>query len=55
MLFWAVVFLGVALLAGVFCFGGLAGLSAGIAQLVFFIFLALFMVALLARLLRNRH
>ncbi len=40
MLYWALVFLVVAIIAGALGFGGIAGTSAGIAQILFFIFLA---------------
>lgn len=49
MLYWAIVFLGVALVSALFGFGGIASASAGIAQFLFFVFIALFVVALLAR------
>ena len=39
MLYWAVVFLVVALVAGLFGFGGIAATSAGFAKILFFIFL----------------
>jgi uncharacterized membrane protein YtjA (UPF0391 family) len=42
MLGWAVVFLIIALVAAVFGFGGIVAASAGIAKLLFFIFLVLF-------------
>jgi uncharacterized membrane protein YtjA (UPF0391 family) len=47
MLGWAVVFLIIALVAALFGFGGIAAASAGIAKLLFFIFLVLFIVSLL--------
>jgi uncharacterized membrane protein YtjA (UPF0391 family) len=47
MLGWAVVFLIIAFVAAVFGFGGIAAASAGIAKLLFFIFLVLFIVSLL--------
>ncbi len=53
MLHWALVFLVVALIAAVFGFGGIASASAGIAQLLFFIFIALFLGTLLLRAFRN--
>ncbi|AXI53610.1 hypothetical protein SuNHUV7_06000 (plasmid) [Pseudoseohaeicola sp. NH-UV-7] len=53
MLYWAVVFFVVALIAAVFGFGGIATASAGIAQILFFIFLALFVIAMVARALRG--
>ena len=42
MLYWAVIFFVVAIVAAVFGFGGIASASVGIAQLLFFIFVALF-------------
>ncbi len=54
MLYWAVVFFVVAIIAGVFGFGGIASASAGIAQLLFVIFLALFVIAMVARALKGR-
>ena len=47
MLGWAVVFLIIALVAAIFGFGGIAAASAGIAKLLFFIFLVLFMISLI--------
>jgi len=47
MLGWAVVFLIIALVAALFGFGGIAAASAGIAKLLFFIFLVLFVVSLI--------
>ncbi len=54
MLGWALMFLLVALVAGVFGFGGLASASVGIAQILFFIFLLGFLVSLVVHLLRGR-
>lgn len=53
MLYWALVFLVVAVIAGALGFGGIAGTSAGIAQIIFFILLAFLLVSLLAGLLRR--
>lgn len=53
MLSWALTFLVVALIAAAFGFGGIAGASAGIAQILFFIFLALFVVSMIARAVRG--
>ena len=47
MLHYAVVFLVIALIAAVFGFGGIAVASAGIAKIIFFLFLILFVVSLL--------
>ena len=54
MLGWAVTFLIVALIAALFGFGGIASASAGIAQILFFVFILLFVVALVANALRGR-
>ena len=53
MLGWAVTFLVVALIAALFGFGGIASASAGIAQILFVIFLVLFVGALVMRALRS--
>jgi uncharacterized membrane protein YtjA (UPF0391 family) len=47
MLWWAVVFFIVAIIAAVFGFGGIAAGAVGIAKVLFFIFLALFIISLL--------
>jgi uncharacterized membrane protein YtjA (UPF0391 family) len=47
MLGWAVIFLIIALVAAVFGFGGIAAASAGIAKLLFAIFLVLFIISLI--------
>ena len=49
MLGWALTFLIVALVAAAFGFGGIASASAGIAQILFFVFLALFIFAIISR------
>ena len=54
MLGWAIAFLIIALVAALFGFGGIASASAGIAQILFFIFLALFVIALVARAVRGK-
>ena len=54
MLYYALVFLVVAIIAGVLSFGGIASASAGIAQILFVIFVVLFAVALLARAINGR-
>jgi uncharacterized membrane protein YtjA (UPF0391 family) len=46
MLGWALVFLVVALVAGTFGFRGVAGMATGFAKLLFFVFLVLFVLAL---------
>lgn len=54
MLGWAITFLIIAIIAGVFGFAGIASASAGIAQILFFIFLFLFLVAAVARAVQGR-
>lgn len=51
MLYWALVFLVIALVAGFLGFGGVASASAGIAKILFGIFVALFLLALVVGLL----
>jgi uncharacterized membrane protein YtjA (UPF0391 family) len=46
MLGWTLIFLGVALVAGLLGFTGIAGTAAGIAKVLFFIFVILFVVSL---------
>jgi uncharacterized membrane protein YtjA (UPF0391 family) len=53
MLRWALAFFIIALIAAVFGFGGIALAAAGIAKILFFIFLVLFLVALLSGLMRR--
>lgn len=48
MLRWAVIFFVVAIVAAVFGFGGVYVAAAGIAQILFFLFIVLFLVSLLA-------
>lgn len=54
MLGWALTFLVIALIAAAFGFGGIAGTSVGIAKILFFVFIVLFVVAMIARALRGR-
>ena len=53
LLYWAVIFLIVALVAGVLGFGGVAGTAAQGASLLFWIAIILFVVALVAGLVRR--
>jgi uncharacterized membrane protein YtjA (UPF0391 family) len=46
MLRWALVFLMVAIVAGIFGFAGVMVAAAGIAKLLFYVFLVLFVVSL---------
>jgi len=47
MLHWAIVFLIIAVVAGVLGFGGVASVAVGFARILFFIFLVLFLLSLL--------
>jgi len=53
MLYYAAVFFVVALIAAVFGFGGIAVGAVEIAKILFFIFLVLFVVSLVAGLIRR--
>jgi uncharacterized membrane protein YtjA (UPF0391 family) len=53
MLYWAVVFLIIAIIAGVLGFGGIAATAAGIAKVLFFIFIVIFAIALIMGLARR--
>lgn len=48
MLRWALVFLVIALIAAVFGFGGIYAAATGIAKILFFVFLVLFVLSLIA-------
>lgn len=52
---WALAFLVFALIAALFGFGGLAGTAAGIAQILFYVGLLLFVVTLLYSLLTGKR
>jgi uncharacterized membrane protein YtjA (UPF0391 family) len=54
MLYWALMFLLVAVIAAVFGFTGLSLAAAGIAKLLFFLFLVLFVVTFASHLMRGR-
>jgi len=47
MLIWAFTFLIVAMIAGLLGFTGIAGFAAGLAEIHFFIFVTLFVIALI--------
>jgi uncharacterized membrane protein YtjA (UPF0391 family) len=55
MLYWAVLFFVVAVVAALFGFGGIAEASAGIAQFLFILFLILFVISLVVGLMRGRR
>lgn len=54
MLSWALSFLVLAIIAGVLGFGGVAAVSVEIAQLLFFVFIALFVISAIVGALRGR-
>ena len=53
MLYWALVFLIVAIVAAVFGFGGISLAAAGIAKILFFIFVVAFVISLIMHLGRR--
>lgn len=53
MLRWALAFFVIAIIAAVFGFAGIAVAAAGIAKLLFYLFLILFLVALVGGLVRR--
>ncbi|HUG63520.1 MAG TPA: DUF1328 domain-containing protein [Methylomirabilota bacterium] len=53
MLYYAIIFFIIAIVAALFGFGGIASASAGIAQILFFIFLVLFVGSLIMYVLRR--
>jgi uncharacterized membrane protein YtjA (UPF0391 family) len=54
MLRWAVIFLVIALVAGLFGFTGIAGGALTIAKVLFFIFIAIFVILLVMGLMAGR-
>ena len=50
---WAIVFLIITFVAGIFAFAGLVLAAVALAKLVFYLFLVLFLLALIAGLLRK--
>lgn len=55
MLYWALVFFIIAVIAAIFGFGGIASGAALIAKILFFIFVAVFVIALVAGLVGRRN
>jgi uncharacterized membrane protein YtjA (UPF0391 family) len=53
MLYWALMFLVVALVAAIFGFGGIASTATGIAQVLFVIAIIMFVVSLFAGYMRR--
>lgn len=54
MLGWALTFLVVALIAAILGFGGIAGTAVGIAKLIFFVAIVLFLVSAIVGAVRGR-
>lgn len=54
LLYWALIFLVVALIAAVLGFAGLAAAAAGIARILFFIFLVIFLILLVLALMGRK-
>lgn len=54
MLGWAIFFLLIAIVAAVLGFGGIAAFAVDIAQILFFVFIALFVLTLIVHLVRGR-
>lgn len=55
MLGWAIAFFIVAVIAGVFGFGNIAEGAAGIAKVLFFLFVVLFVLSLVFNVVRGRR
>ena len=55
MLYWALMFLVVALIAAALGFGGIAGAAGGIAKILFFLFLVFFVISLFAGLVATHR
>ena len=55
MLHWALTFLVIAIIAAVLGFGGIAGTAIGIAKIIFFIAIALFLISALTGAVRGRR
>ena len=53
MLRWALIFLVIAFIAAIFGFGGIAGASAGIAKILFYAFLIVFVISMVLHLARR--
>ena len=53
MLYYALVFLLISIVAAVFGFGGVAIATAGIAKILFFVFIVLFLVSLITHMARR--
>ena len=54
MLQWAITFMVIALIAPVLGFGGIAAVSVEMAKILFFIFIVLFLIAMVAHVVRGK-
>lgn len=54
MLQWSLIFLVVALISAALGFSGVAGAATGIAKILFFVFLALLVISMIAQALRGK-
>lgn len=54
LLSWAILFLIIALVAGLFGFGFIAGTSIEAAKILFYVFIVLFVISIIVRLVRGR-
>jgi uncharacterized membrane protein YtjA (UPF0391 family) len=55
MLGWAIVFFIIAIIAALFGFGGISVAAAGIAKILFFIFLVVFLITIVMYFVRGRR
>ena len=53
MLYWTIVFFVIAIIAGIFGFGDISAGATSIAKILFFVFLVLFVLSLIAKLIRK--
>jgi uncharacterized membrane protein YtjA (UPF0391 family) len=53
MLYWTLMFLVIALVAGALGFGAIGGMAYGIAKILFFVFLVLFVISLFTGFVRR--
>jgi uncharacterized membrane protein YtjA (UPF0391 family) len=54
MISWAITFLVIALIAAVLGFGGIAGTAVGIAKIIFFVAIVLFLISAIVGMMRGR-
>ncbi len=55
MLYWTAVFFVIAIIAGVLGFTGIASAASGVAQMLFYIFMAVFVLSLVSSIVRRGH